>query len=137
MLKQKWTNRKGYWKARFKNLDTVTMTLIDKQRIGTIREIPLDHFRRIANRLVKLGLYGEELLGHAVDSNASSDSIRDMRDTLNQIEMYSARIKEIAEAKWNKDYPTFPLFRTTTLATADLSETIKPLDTILEEATQE
>ena len=87
--------------------------------------------RPVAPKTLSLG---DEHLSQAVDSNAGPHAIRDMRDTLNEIEMYSARVKDIAEAKWDKDYPNFPLFLTTALATADLSETVKPLDKILEEA---
>jgi len=137
MTRRKFYNLKSYWKSRFILLDKTMMELFKRERRGDIEEIPLARFRGLSYRLISLGNRGEKLLTQGVDMRMASKVLRDIRDGLNEMEMYSTRLKAIAEAKVNQSLDTFPTYQTNIMPTANLMEGVKSLDEILEKANAE
>jgi len=131
LTRKEFRNRKSYWKSQFRGLDRKVMELLKRERRGDIIEIPISTFIDIGHRTKELGERGEAMLDLGTNIGASKLILRDLRDCVNMLEMFSSRLKLLAESKWNDDLPNFPMFKTTVMPTANLMQGVKRLDDIL------
>ena len=120
-------NRKQYWKRRLRTLDCEVLKLLNLELKGDLT-VPLLDYKAIAERIVAHGLFTEDLLGQAAGVPMSDRVLHDLRDACNTLEMYSARVKEIAERKWGRELRVWPLYRSTVSATAVLPKTPAELE---------
>jgi len=134
VTRKEYTNRKSNWKCHFRSVDRKVMELLKRERRGDITEIPISVFIDIGWRIRNLGERGEAMLDLGANIGATKKVLRDLRDCVNMCEMFSTRLKALAEAKWNDNLPDFPLFKTTIMPTANLMGGVKELDEILREA---
>lgn len=128
-------NSKAYWKRRFKQLDRRVLQLLNFERSGAI-EVALTDYAVQANECVDLGLTGEEILGKLVKRGFPDRTIIDMRNMINLVEVFSNRLKEIAESKWQKELESFPVFKCSTETVGILLEqtkAIREMEEMLEE----
>lgn len=92
-------SRKAHWKKRFKDTDKRILELLNLERSGAL-DIPVSDYFKVGYELVKLGERGETLLSDVVKFGLEDRVIRDLRDALNMLHMFSDRLKKVAESKW-------------------------------------
>lgn len=127
-------NNKGYWKRRFKQLDLDTLQLLNFERSGAI-DVPISDYSILGNACVDLGLTGETILDNMVKHGFSEISVVEMRNMINMIEVFSIRLKTIAETKWGRALEHFPVFKCSTATIGDLvekSRAIQEMNKLLE-----
>ena len=121
MTRKELYNSKGYWKRRFKQLDRRVMILLNLERSGAL-EIALTDYIVQGNEAVSLGLTGEEILDRLVKHGFPERTIIDMRNMINMVQVFSERLKLVAESKWQKDLDSFPVFKSSTATVGELVE---------------
>ena len=135
MNRRKIYNSKGYWKRQFKQLDLKVLQLLNFERSGAI-DVPLTDYLLKAHESVKLGLTGENILANMVKHGSQDVSIAEMRNLINMVEVFSNRLKLIAESKWQSNLDNFPVFRSSTATVGELieqSNAIREMNKLLEE----
>ena len=128
-------NEKGYWKRKFKQLDRRVLQLLNFERSGAI-EIALTDYVEQANECIDLGLTGELILDKLVKYGFPDRTIVDMRNMINLVEVFSRRLKDVAESKWQKELDSFPVFKSSTETVGVLLEktkAIREMNAMLEE----
>ena len=135
MNRKKLYNEKGYWKRRFKQLDLRVMVLLNLERSGAL-EVPLTDYIVQGNEAVSLGLTGEEILDRLVKHGFPERTVIDMRNMINMVQVFSERLKLVAESKWQKDLDSFPVFKSSTATVGELVEktkAVREMNEMLEE----
>jgi hypothetical protein len=135
MKRKELYNAKGYWKRRFKQTDTAVLQLLNFERSGAI-DVPISDYVTIGYDCIALGLTGEEILSNMVKYGVSIHAIADMRNMINMVEVFSIRLKAIAESKWQGELNNFPQFRSSTATMGELKEktkAIQEMNRLLEE----
>lgn len=135
MNRRKIYNQKGNWKREFKQLDVRVLTLLNYERSGAI-DVALTEYIVCGHNALKLGLTGEEILDKMVKLGMSDKTIAEMRNNINMIEVFSNKLKAIAEAKWRGELENFPVFKSSTATVGDLIEktrAIREMNELLEE----
>ena len=135
MNRKKLYNEKGYWKRRFKQLDRRVMVLLNLERSGAL-EVALTDYIVQGNEAVSLGLTGEEILDRLVKHGFPERTVIDMRNMVNMVQVFSERLKLVAESKWQKDLDSFPVFKSSTATVGELVEktrAIREMNEMLEE----
>ena len=89
----------------------------------------------LAHGLIKLGLTGEEILDKMVRAAMKDEPLIDMRNMINMVEVFSVRLKEIAEKKCGQGLDKFPVFKCSTATVGELTEksrAIREMNDLLE-----
>lgn len=126
-------NRKGYWKRLVRRIDRRVLDILNRERRDP-RNNPVSDYFALGHDLVKIGLSGEDLMSDAVKFGISVQIMSDISDVCNVLEMMSERLRLMAEDKWGQQLPTFPIYHTTLMATAELieqAESVKEMNRIL------
>lgn len=135
MIRRKLYNDKAYWKRRFKQLDLEVLQLLNFERSGAI-DVALTDYIVKGHDAVKLGLTGEVILGNMVRYGFPDKSVIEMRNLVNMVEVFSLRLKSVAENKWGKELESFPTFKCSVAAVGELIEktaAIREMNEMLEE----
>jgi hypothetical protein len=128
-------SKKSYWKKLVKRTDRVVMELLNREVRGDLNLTLTDYFA-VANRLIRVGELGEKIADRAVKLGLTEKTIRDIADIANIISMLSERLHQVAEKKWGKALPHFPVYRVTLAATAELvsqSESVRAMQEMVGE----
>jgi hypothetical protein len=134
MTRRELYNKKGYWKRLFKETDLKVLQLLNFERSGAIN-VGLTEYAVLAHGIVKLGLTGEEILDRMVRAAMKDEPLIDMRNMINMVEVFSVRLKEIAEKKWGQGLDKFPVFKCSTATVGELTEksrAIREMNDLLE-----
>lgn len=129
-------NRKGYWKRNVRKADKKVIDILNREQREP-KSVSISDYFVLGHILVNLGLAGEELASSAVKLGMTSIVMQDLSDTSNLLEMMSERLRSVAEAKWGQQLPTFPVYHTTMMATAELqdeADSIREMREIMGEA---
>lgn len=126
MKRKELYNSKGYWKRRFKQLDRRVMVLLNLERSGAL-EVALTDYIVQGNEAVSLGLTGEEILDRLVKHGFPERTVIDMRNMINMVQVFSERLKLVAESKWQKELDSFPVFKSSTATVGELVEKTKAI----------